>query len=233
MQRVGVVDGGLKGAGIAEVSARLGASVIVVEATEVAAQASRGRFESSLRRSALADRELVIEAIVEDEQAKVGLFTTLDEIVVARGTSFASNTSSIPIMKLGVVTSRIAQVVGGHFFNPVRILQLVELVPSLLTSDDTTTHSWRFVEGSLGKRTIDCQGHAGIRGQRVAHPVHPLRDPDVRVRVPLREGHRSRPGARRRAPAGTSGAGRPNRPGHHQDRPVSWASPAAALYTYS
>jgi 3-hydroxybutyryl-CoA dehydrogenase len=111
---------------------------------------------------ALADREVVVEAIVEDEAAKVALFKRLDEIVTAPDAILASNTSSIPIMKLGVVTSRPTQVIGIHFFNPVPVLQLVELVPSLLTSDDTTARSRAFVEGELGKQAIDCQDRAGF-----------------------------------------------------------------------
>jgi 3-hydroxybutyryl-CoA dehydrogenase len=74
----------------------------------------------------------------------------------------ASNTSSIPIMKLGVVTKRPASVIGVHFFNPVPVLPLVELVPSLLTSPETTERARGFVEGTLGKQAIDCQDRAGF-----------------------------------------------------------------------
>jgi 3-hydroxybutyryl-CoA dehydrogenase len=111
---------------------------------------------------ALADRDLVVEAIVEDEAAKTDLFRRLDEIVASPTAIFASNTSSIPIMKLGVVTSRPQNVIGVHFFNPVPVLSLVELVPSLLTSADTTERARSFVEASLGKRAIDCQDRAGF-----------------------------------------------------------------------
>jgi 3-hydroxybutyryl-CoA dehydrogenase len=185
MRQVGVVGCGLMGAGIAEVSARAGLDVVVVESSEAAANAGVGRLERSLKRAeakgkidsaaavldrirvvtdldALADRELVVEAIVEDEAAKVALFRELDRIVAAPDAVLASNTSSIPIMKLGVVTSRPQQVIGVHFFNPVPVLQLVELVPSLLTSPETTARSRGFVEGSLGKQAIDCQDRAGF-----------------------------------------------------------------------
>jgi len=74
----------------------------------------------------------------------------------------ASNTSSIPIMKLGVVTSRPDRVMGIHFFNPVPVLTLVELVPSLLTSDETVECSRTFVQDQLGKHAIDCQDRAGF-----------------------------------------------------------------------
>ena len=189
MKNVAVIGGGLMGAGIAEVSARTGHDVVVVESSDAAAKAALGRLEKSLQRaeakgklseaegsaadvlarirvetelSAVADRELVVEAIVEDETAKVELFKRLDALVEAPDAILASNTSSIPIMKLGVATSRPTQVIGIHFFNPVPVLKLVELVPSLLTSDDTTERARSWVEGSLGKQAIDCQDRAGF-----------------------------------------------------------------------
>jgi len=185
MEKVGVVGCGLMGAGIAEVCARAGLDVLVVESSEEAAKAGHDRLRTSLARAesrgkiasasevmdrlqvitdlgALADRDLVIEAIVEDEAAKTDLFRRLDAIVESPDAIFASNTSSIPIMKLGVVTSRPQQVIGIHFFNPVPVLRLVELVPSLLTSADTTRRARELVEGPLGKQAIDCQDRAGF-----------------------------------------------------------------------
>jgi 3-hydroxybutyryl-CoA dehydrogenase len=185
MQRVGVVGCGLMGAGIAEVSARAGLDVVVAEATESAAEAGRRRLEKSLHRAEergkiesagevlsrvrvvsdlddLADRDLVVEAIVEDEQAKVELFGRLDKIVTSPDAILASNTSSIPIMKLAVATSRPTHVLGVHFFNPVPVLSLVELVPSLLTDADTTERARTFVQQQLGKHAIDCQDRAGF-----------------------------------------------------------------------
>ncbi|WP_104107801.1 3-hydroxybutyryl-CoA dehydrogenase [Nocardioides sp. 616] len=185
MQNVGVVGCGLMGAGIAEVSARAGLDVVVAESSQGAADAGRSRLEKSLTRAEakgkidsaaavlerirvvtdlgeLADRDIVIEAIVEDEDAKTQLFRALDQIVTRPDAILASNTSSIPIMKLGVVTSRPENVIGVHFFNPVPVLQLVELVPSLLTADDTTARARAFVEGQLGKQAIDCQDRAGF-----------------------------------------------------------------------
>ncbi len=185
VKNVGVIGGGLMGAGIAEVSACAGQDVVVVEASDDAAQDVIGRLERSLRRAedkgripsanevltrirvvtdldAMADRELVVEAIVEDESAKVRLFKTLDAIVTVPEAIFASNTSSIPIMKLGMMTSRPTQVIGIHFFNPVPVLQLVELVPSLLTSAGTMSRSRLWVEKGLGKQAIDCQDRAGF-----------------------------------------------------------------------
>jgi 3-hydroxybutyryl-CoA dehydrogenase len=184
MRKVGVVGGGLMGCGIAEVSARAGEDVLVVESNRAAADGTVERLTASLERSvvknritsvaevldriqvvtdleALADREIVVEAIGEDETAKVGLFARLDSVVQDPQAILASNTSSIPIMKLGVATSRPHQVVGVHFFNPVPVLQLVELVPSLLTATDTVQRCRTWVEG-LGKRPIDCQDRAGF-----------------------------------------------------------------------
>lgn len=185
MNNVGVVGCGLMGAGIAEVCARAGLDVVVAESSPEAAAAGRQRLEASLARAEakgkiesaaavlerirlvtkleeMADRELVVEAIIEDEGAKIELFRRLDEIVKDPEAILASNTSSIPIMKLGVVTSRPQQVIGIHFFNPVPVLKLVELVPSLLTSDETAKRSREFVEGALGKQAIDCQDRAGF-----------------------------------------------------------------------
>jgi 3-hydroxybutyryl-CoA dehydrogenase len=185
MEKVGVVGCGLMGAGIAEVCGRAGLDVIVVESSAAAVDAGWARLEKSLKRAeargklenvsavleriqvvpeldALADREVVIEAIVEDAQAKVALFRQLDAIVASPDAVLASNTSSIPIMKLAVATSRPTHVLGVHFFNPVPVLSLVELVPSLLTDKDTTDRARAFVEGRLGKHAIDCQDRAGF-----------------------------------------------------------------------
>lgn len=173
------------GAGIAEVCARAELDVIVVESTADRARDGLDRLETSLVRAesrgriasahdvlehvrviedldALFDRELVVEAIVENEAAKVELFRRLDDIVVDKNAILATNTSAIPIMKLAVATSRPTQVLGVHFFNPVPVQTLVEIVPSLLTALDTTQRSREFVEGGLGKKAIDCQDRAGF-----------------------------------------------------------------------
>ncbi|MDT0203230.1 3-hydroxybutyryl-CoA dehydrogenase [Nocardioides sp. AE5] len=185
MEKVGVVGCGLMGAGIAEVCARAGLDVVVAESSQAAADAGRARLEKSLARAEakgkidsvasvmdririvtsleeLADRDLVVEAIVEDEDAKVALFKELDRIVTSPDAILASNTSSIPIMKLGVVTSRPQSVLGIHFFNPVPVLKLVELVPSIVTDPEVTERSRKFVESTLDKTAIDCQDRAGF-----------------------------------------------------------------------
>jgi 3-hydroxybutyryl-CoA dehydrogenase len=187
VEKVGVVGCGLMGSGIAEVSARAGLDVVVVESSPDRVDAGLQRLAKSLERAesrgklggtsaadvlgrisvtskleALADRELVVEAIVEDEAPKTDLFRQLDAVVESPDAILASNTSSIPIMKLGVVTGRPERVMGIHFFNPVPVLTLVELVPSLLTSDETVERSRAFVQDRLGKHAIDCQDRAGF-----------------------------------------------------------------------
>ncbi|MEP6630270.1 MAG: 3-hydroxybutyryl-CoA dehydrogenase [Lapillicoccus sp.] len=185
LQRVGVVGCGLMGAGIAEVCARAGLDVVVAESSEEAVEAGRARLNRSLTRAQergklddaqsvldrirvttdlhdLADRELVIEAIVENEQVKTALFQQLDEIVTSPDAILASNTSSIPIMKIARATTRPAQVIGIHFFNPVPVLSLVELVPCLLTSDETTEKARAFVTDALGKHAIEAPDRSGF-----------------------------------------------------------------------
>ncbi len=184
---MGVVGAGQMGSGIAEVGAKAGIDVIIVEASEAAATAGRARIEKSLGRAvkadklaaseeaaildrltfssdlaALADRELVVEAIIEDEEAKTDLFRRLDEIVTDPESILASNTSSIPIMKLAMATGRPENVIGIHFFNPVPVLHLVELVTSLYTSEETQSRADAFSAGQLGKRVILSKDRAGF-----------------------------------------------------------------------
>jgi 3-hydroxybutyryl-CoA dehydrogenase len=186
MERVGVVGCGLMGAGITEVVARAGLEVVVVEATEQAVAAGRQRLETSLERArsrgkltedvdevlgrvtlttdvdALADREIVIEAVVEDERAKTEVFRRLDGTVTATDAILASNTSSIPVTRLGRATGRPESVLGVHFFNPVPVLPLVELVPGLRTAPATTDRARAFVEERLGKQVIESPDRAGF-----------------------------------------------------------------------
>ncbi|MGN6753093.1 MAG: 3-hydroxybutyryl-CoA dehydrogenase [Intrasporangium sp.] len=194
MDRIGVVGCGLMGSGIAEVSARAGLDVVVVETTPQAVEAGQARLTRSLERAeqrgkidsatdvlqrirvveglqALADRDIVVEAIVEDEKLKVELFRELDEVVASPDALLTSNTSSIPIMKLAVATKRPSHVLGVHFFNPVPVLSLVELVPSLLTAPESTERARAFVQDQLGKHAIDCQDRAGFVVNALLIPV--------------------------------------------------------------
>ncbi|MBA3606024.1 MAG: 3-hydroxybutyryl-CoA dehydrogenase [Actinomycetota bacterium] len=187
IERVGVVGAGLMGSGIAEVCARAGRDVVVREIDAAAAEAGQQRVTSSLDRGVrsgkltehardeslsrlsfttdvdeLADRQLVVEAVVEDEAAKVDIFRQLDRVLTDDAAILASNTSSIPIMKLGIATRRPEQVIGIHFFNPVPVLRLVELVTSLMTSAETISAADDFVTTVLGKKVIRSQDRAGF-----------------------------------------------------------------------
>ena len=187
LERVGVVGCGLMGSGIAEVCARAGLDVTVSEADEPTLAVGAARVRSSMERACKkgkltaeeleaaygrirfssdlgthADRQLVVEAIVENEAAKLALFRELDGIVRDEATILASNTSSIPIMKLAVVTERPEQVCGLHFFNPVPVLRLVELIESLVTSKETSSRIEAFASEALGKHVIRSQDRAGF-----------------------------------------------------------------------
>jgi 3-hydroxybutyryl-CoA dehydrogenase len=110
----------------------------------------------------LADCQLVIEAVSEREELKVDVFSALDNIVQDRAAVLASNTSSIPIARLGAVTSRPGSVIGLHFFNPVPVMGLVELIPSLQTSADVVERTEGFARGVLGKEVVRAQDRAGF-----------------------------------------------------------------------
>jgi 3-hydroxybutyryl-CoA dehydrogenase len=184
--KVGIVGGGLMGSGIAEVCARSGVDVVVVEANDERAGVSRAAIERSLERAvgsgklessardealgrlsietsldAVEGADAAIEAIVESETEKRNLFRQLDRILP--GAEFlASNTSSVPIMKLAAETSRPDRVLGLHFFNPVPVLQLVELVRSIMTSEDAAGRARAFAQEQLGKTVIDAKDRAGF-----------------------------------------------------------------------
>ena len=187
IQRVGVIGCGLMGSGIAEVCARNGLEVLIQEATVAAMEAGQKRLVTSLDRALgankiteeerdraiknlhfttdvadLADRQLVVEAVIEDETLKTNIFKSLDKVITDDNAILATNTSSIPVMKLGMATQRPSQVIGIHFFNPVPVLRLVELVASLLTSEDTTNRSTAFAEVALHKRVIRSKDRAGF-----------------------------------------------------------------------
>jgi 3-hydroxybutyryl-CoA dehydrogenase len=184
--KVGVVGGGIMGSGIAEVSARAGYDVLVRELDDLSAQTAQTRLATSLGRAVragkfteadreaalarltfttelddLADRDVVIEAVVEDEAEKTAVFRALGGIV-SPNCLLASNTSSIPIMKLASVTAHPERVIGLHFFNPVPVLPLVEVVPSLLTAPDTVRRAEAYATNGLGKHTVLCKDRAGF-----------------------------------------------------------------------
>jgi 3-hydroxybutyryl-CoA dehydrogenase len=186
IERVGVIGGGLMGSGIAEVCARAGSEVVVHEIDAGAAEAALGRVHNSLDRALergkldeaarddivgritlstdladQADRQLVIEAATENEELKKQIFTDLDNMVSDDDAILASNTSSIPITRLASVTRRPESVVGLHFFNPVPVMALVELVTTVKSSDDTELRARSYAEG-LGKTVIVAKDRAGF-----------------------------------------------------------------------
>ena len=187
IQRVGVIGAGIMGAGIAEVCARAHVDVLVFEQTRELAAAGRARILRSLDRGVssgkiterereqaawrlrftsdlgdFADRQLVVEAVVEDEKVKSEIFAELDKIVTDPNAVLASNTSSIPIMKLGIATSAPERVIGLHFFNPVPVLPLVELITTLKTSPTVTERAEAFAADVLGKQVVRSSDRAGF-----------------------------------------------------------------------
>ena len=187
IERVGVIGAGQMGGGIAEVCARAGVDVVVFDTTEALTAAGRSRITKSLERGVtagkitererdeglaklrfttdltdLADRQLVIEAVIEDEAIKAAIFARLDEIITDPDAVLASNTSSIPIMKLGAATANPGRVLGLHFFNPVPVLPLVELVSSLVTSEAAAARTEEFAATVLGKQVVRCSDRSGF-----------------------------------------------------------------------
>jgi 3-hydroxybutyryl-CoA dehydrogenase len=185
--RVGVVGCGLMGSGIAEVCARADLDVVVREIGNSAATAGRRRIEASLNRAVTAGKltdvehaaaleritittelgdlagcDLVIEAATENPDVKSELFAVLDRVVTRPDAILATNTSSIPIVHVAQATTRPGQVLGMHFFNPAPVQRLVELIPSLLTTEEVTGQARAFVTGSLGKTTITAPDQAGF-----------------------------------------------------------------------
>jgi len=185
IKRVGVVGCGLMGSGIVEVCARTGYDVVVREVDEALLGTGLSRVEGSLRRAVergklaasdmetarrrikgtttladLGDAELVIEAVIEKMEMKKEVFIELDRLCPPR-TIFASNTSSLSITEMASVTKRPGHVLGMHFFNPVPVMKLVELIRGLETSDATMTAGRSFAE-SVGKTVVVCKDSPGF-----------------------------------------------------------------------
>ena len=173
------------GSGIAEVAARAGCDVVVREVDPGALEAGRGRIEKSLARAVakgklaeadrddalgrirfttllddLAGAELVVEAIVESLPAKTELFGHLDGACGAE-TIFASNTSSLTVTDIAAATSRPDRFVGLHFFNPVPIMKLVEVVRTIATSQETFDAAFAFAK-RIGKTPIKARDNSGF-----------------------------------------------------------------------
>ena len=185
ISKVGVVGAGLMGSGIAEIAAKAGFDVIVREVSDDFVEAGRKRIQKSMDRAVekeklsaedrdaamsrlsfttrvadLADCDLVIEAIVEELEAKNALFGELDGLCGER-TIFASNTSSLTITDMAAATSRPDRVVGLHFFNPVPVMKLVEVVRTIATSDETFDRAFAFSK-AVGKIPIAAKDNSGF-----------------------------------------------------------------------
>jgi 3-hydroxybutyryl-CoA dehydrogenase len=189
VSRLGIVGCGLMGSGIAEIAARSGSGidVLVAESSSGAAEAGRRRVEASLDRGlrrgkiteeardgarsrlaytddlgAMADRQFVIEAVAENRDLKTDVLKTLDQVVTDPEAVLATNTSSIPVVDLAVVTRRPTHVLGLHFFNPVPVQPLVEIIPALTTSPDTVVRAKAFASEALGKEVVEATDRSGF-----------------------------------------------------------------------
>lgn len=185
--RVGIVGAGQMGAGIAEVCARAGVDVLVYETTRELATAGRLRILRSLDRGVssgrlterereqaawrlrftdrladFADRQLVVEAVVEDEAVKTAIFRELDAVVTDPAAVLASNTSSLSVASLGAATRDPGRVLGLHFFHPVPALALVELVTTPRTGDDVSARAEAFAHDVLGKQVVRSADRSGF-----------------------------------------------------------------------
>lgn len=187
IMKVGVVGGGQMGGGIAEVCAKAGVDTVVVEVSQDRAAAARDAIEQSMAKavsrnkldeverddalgrltfatdmSVLADRDLVVEAIVEDLGVKQELFGDLDRIVDSESAILASNTSSIPITQIAGATARPGSVVGMHFFNPAQIMPLVEVVSTVVSDPEQVDRAATFSSDTLGKTVVRAKDRAGF-----------------------------------------------------------------------
>ena len=185
IKRVGVLGSGIMGSGLAEVMARAGFEVVVRSRTQASADAMVasidkglvkaiergrateddrsaivGRITATDQLAAVADCDLVIESVVEDLAIKKALFTELDGIVKASAI-LATNTSTLPVVDLAMVTSRPDQVCGIHFFNPAPAMKLVEVIRPITASDDTITTALAFAT-SCGKDAVEVKDRAGF-----------------------------------------------------------------------
>lgn len=187
IDRVGVIGGGQMGGGIAEVCAKAGVDTIVVEVSDELAARSRAGIERSLAKAverdklddagrtaalerldfvtdvgALSDRELVIEAVVEDLGVKRDLFGRLDDVLESESAILASNTSSIPITRIAGATGRPGSVVGMHFFNPAQIMPLVEIISTVVADAGQVDRAASFASETLGKTVVRAKDRAGF-----------------------------------------------------------------------
>src|SRR5213082_3290168 len=193
IKRVGVLGCGLMGSGIAQIAAQSGYDTVVVEVEQklldkgmAGIDKSLGKFVEKGKLSAqdkdlcisrltgsvslkdLADCDIVVEAITENPQIKKETYAAIDSIV-KKEAIFTSNTSSLTITELSMATARPKQFVGLHFFNPVPLMKLVEVVRTILTSDESFNTAFEFAK-SLGKDPVSCTDNSGFIVNRLLVP---------------------------------------------------------------
>jgi 3-hydroxybutyryl-CoA dehydrogenase len=193
INKVGVLGCGLMGSGIAQISAQAGFDTVVVEVEQkfldkgmAGIDKSLGKFVekgkmtaddktkcmSNLKGSTslkdLAECDIVVEAITENPQVKKETYAAIDSIV-KKDAVFASNTSSLTITELSMATARPKQFVGLHFFNPVPLMKLVEVVRTILTTDDAFKKAWEFAT-RVGKEPVACRDNSGFIVNRLLVP---------------------------------------------------------------
>jgi 3-hydroxybutyryl-CoA dehydrogenase len=193
IRKVGVLGCGLMGSGIAQVSAQAGYETVVREVEQKFIDKGLGGIEKSLGKfvekgkMSAADRDaclgrlkgttslddlagcdIVIEAIIENAQLKKETYSAIDKIV-KKDALFASNTSSLTITELSMATARPKQFVGLHFFNPVPLMKLVEVVRTILTSDEAFDRAFAFAK-SLGKEPVAARDNSGFIVNRLLVP---------------------------------------------------------------
>jgi 3-hydroxybutyryl-CoA dehydrogenase len=185
VEKVGIVGSGIMGSGVAEVAARAGMTVVLRSRKQETADAMVAGLERSLAKQverdkleeseaaavsgrvsatadleALSDCDLILESIVEDVETKKQLFGELDRLV-KDGALLATNTSTLPVVEIAIVTSRPERVCGIHFFNPAPAMALVEVVRTLLSSDETIGEARAFAE-ACGKSPVVVEDRAGF-----------------------------------------------------------------------
>jgi 3-hydroxybutyryl-CoA dehydrogenase len=193
IQKVGVLGCGLMGSGIAQVAAQAGFQTVVLEVEQkfldkgfagidkslgkfvekgkmTAEQKAEvmGRLKATTSNADLADCDIVIEAIIENKELKKSTYAALDKIVKPDAI-FSSNTSSLTITELSMATTRAKQFVGLHFFNPVPMMKLVEVVRTIVTSDEAFNDAFEFAK-KLGKEPIACRDNSGFVVNRLLVP---------------------------------------------------------------
>jgi len=185
IKRIGVVGSGIMGAGVAEVAAASGFEIVLRSRTQEGADAMLAGLDASLARQVKKERiaadtaaevrgrvsavtaldelagcDLVLESIVEDLSTKQDLFRELDRVCTPSAI-LATNTSTLPVVEMAMVTDRPERVCGIHFFNPAPAMSLVELVPAITTSDQTVAEARAFVE-ACGKTPVTVKDQAGF-----------------------------------------------------------------------